>query len=186
MSAAMAAEMRRKVGRVERARDRRAPSRSTTPTRSSNAAAPWSSVTSAASVTVPADWNTHDHARRLDAAIRLCGFTPLPLDGAHDAAFAAATIPLGIGLPDAEAGDQPCATAAYTRAAASTRPARTSGSGRPWPGSCRDTGTPCRRASPPRRRRPTGCSPTRIPRRGRAHARATAGPPPGRRWPATR
>ena len=56
-------------------------------------------VSSVVAITVPATWNTHDHGRRLDSTIRLCGFTPLPLDGAHDAAFAAATIPLGTGLP---------------------------------------------------------------------------------------
>ena len=77
----------------------RHPAASTRPTRSSNAAAPWSRSPPPLSVTVPADWDTHDYARRLDASVRLCGFTPLPLDGAHDAAFAAATIPLGIGLP---------------------------------------------------------------------------------------
>ena len=55
---------------------------------------------SALAVTVPAAWNTQDYGRRLDASVRLCGFTPLPLDGAHDAAFAAAVIPLGTGLPN--------------------------------------------------------------------------------------
>jgi len=49
---------------------------------------------------VPATWNVQDYGRRLDAAVRLCGFSPLPLDGAHDAAFAAAAIPLGTGLPN--------------------------------------------------------------------------------------
>ena len=42
MSAAMAAEMRRKVGRVERARERRAGHSCARPTRSSNADGPWS------------------------------------------------------------------------------------------------------------------------------------------------
>ena len=45
------------------------------------------------SITVPAAWNAQDYGRRLDASVRLCGFTPLPLDGAHDAAFAAAVDP---------------------------------------------------------------------------------------------
>ena len=63
------------------------------------------------SITVPAAWNAQDYGRRLDASVRLCGFTPLPLDGAHDAAFAAAAIPLG------------------------DRPARAAGVGAdPWPG----------------------------------------------------
>ena len=43
-------------------------------------------VSSAVSVTVPAEWNVQDFGRRLDASIRISGFTPLPLDGAHDAA----------------------------------------------------------------------------------------------------
>ena len=56
-------------------------------------------VSSAVSVTVPAGWNIQDFGRRLDASIRISGFTPLPLDGAHDAAFAVSAIPLGAGLP---------------------------------------------------------------------------------------
>ena len=56
-------------------------------------------LSSAVAITVPAAWNAQDYGRRLDASVRLCGFTPLPLDGAHDAAFAAAVIPLGTGLP---------------------------------------------------------------------------------------
>ena len=51
------------------------------------------------SITVPAGWNVQDFGRRLDASIRISGFTPLPLDGAHDAAFAVSAIPLGAGLP---------------------------------------------------------------------------------------
>ena len=96
----MGAEMRRKVGkrRASQGPPRRRAA-ATRPTRSSNADAPWSSVSSALSITVPATWNAQDYGRRLDASVRLCGFTPLPLDGAHDAAFAAATIPLGTGLP---------------------------------------------------------------------------------------
>ena len=50
---------------------------------------------------MPATWNAQDYGRRLDAAVRLAWLTPLPLDGAHDAAFAAAAIPLGTGLPSA-------------------------------------------------------------------------------------
>ncbi|UUZ59561.1 hypothetical protein [Nocardioides sp. B-3] len=56
-------------------------------------------VSSAVSITVPAAWNVQDFGRRLDASIRISGFTPLALDGAHDAAFAVSTIPLGAGLP---------------------------------------------------------------------------------------
>jgi hypothetical protein len=98
MSAAMAAEMRRKVGRVERARDRRASEHLRETDEKLERGRSLVRVASALSVTVPAVWSGQDYGRRLDAAVRLCGFTPLPLDGAHDAAFVAATIPLGVGL----------------------------------------------------------------------------------------
>jgi hypothetical protein len=99
MSAAMAAEMRRKVGRVERAKDRRAASRLLETDDKLERGRALIKASSAISITIPGHWDAHDFARRLDTSIRLCGFTPLPLDGAHDAAFAAATIPLGTGLP---------------------------------------------------------------------------------------
>ena len=56
-------------------------------------------VAVAAAVTVPSDWSITDFGRRLEAAIRGSGFTPLRLDLAQDSGFAAACIPLGIGLP---------------------------------------------------------------------------------------
>jgi hypothetical protein len=99
MSAAMSAEVRRRIGRVERASERRATAQVHATDEKLQRGRALVQITTAASVTVPATWDSHDHARRLDAAIRLCGFAPLPLDGAHDAGFAAATIPLGVGLP---------------------------------------------------------------------------------------
>ena len=54
----------------------------------------------AACVTVPATWPVDEHGRRLAASIRAAGFVPLRLDLAQDSGFAAAAIPLGIGLPD--------------------------------------------------------------------------------------
>ena len=98
MSAAMAAEMRRKVGRVERARERHAVRQLHETDEKLERGRSLVRLSSALSVTVPAGWNAQDYGRRLDASVRLCGFTPLPLDGAHDAAFAAASIPLGTGL----------------------------------------------------------------------------------------
>ncbi len=98
-SAAMAAEMRRKVGRVERARERRAVEQLQEIDEKLERGRSLVRLSSAMSITVPATWNAQDFGRRLDASVRLCGFTPLPLDGAHDAAFAAAAIPLGTGLP---------------------------------------------------------------------------------------
>jgi len=98
MSAAMAAEMRHKVGRVERARERRASAQVHETDEKLESGRSLVTVSAALSITVPAAWGAQDYGRRLDAAVRLCGFTPLPLDGAHDAAFAAATIPLGVGV----------------------------------------------------------------------------------------
>ena len=100
MSAAMGAEMRRKVGRVERAKDRQAVDQLRERDEKLERGRSLVKVSSAVSITVPSTWNAQDFGRRLDASIRMCGFTPLPLDGAHDAAFAAATIPLGAGLPN--------------------------------------------------------------------------------------
>ena len=100
MSAAMAAEMRRKVGRVERARERHAVQQLRETDEKLERGRSLVRLSSALSATVPAGWNAQDYGRRLDASVRLCGFTPLPLDGAHDAAFAAASIPLGTGLPN--------------------------------------------------------------------------------------
>ena len=50
--------------------------------------------------TVPASWAVAEHGRRLAASIRAAGFVPLRLDLAQDSGFAAAAIPLGVGLPD--------------------------------------------------------------------------------------
>jgi len=99
ISAAIGATAREKVGKVERARDRRAASQLAETDEKLERGRSLVQVSSALSITIPGDWNAHDYGRRLDASVRLCGFTPLPLDGAHDAAFAAATIPLGTGLP---------------------------------------------------------------------------------------
>lgn len=99
MSATMAAEVRRKVGRVERAKDRRSVQQVHDTDEKLERGRSLVRVSAALAITVPAGWNAQDYGRRLDASVRLCGFTPLPLDGAHDAAFAAAVIPLGTGLP---------------------------------------------------------------------------------------
>ena len=99
MSATMAAEVRRKVGRVERAKDRRSVQGVHETDEKLERGRSLVRLSSALAITVPAIWSGQDFGRRLDASVRLCGFTPLPLDGAHDAAFAAAVIPLGTGLP---------------------------------------------------------------------------------------
>ena len=51
-----------------------------------------------ACVTLPKTTRIAEFGRRLDASIRRAGFAPLRLDLSQDAGFAAATIPLGIGL----------------------------------------------------------------------------------------
>jgi hypothetical protein len=51
-----------------------------------------------ACTTVPTTMRIAEFGRRLDASIRRAGFAPLRLDLSQDAAFAAANIPLGIGL----------------------------------------------------------------------------------------
>jgi hypothetical protein len=99
MSSAMGAEMRRKVGKVERAHERRATQQLRETDEKLERGRSLVRVSSALAITIPSGWDTADYGRRLDASVRLCGFTPLPLDGCHDAAFAAATIPLGVGLP---------------------------------------------------------------------------------------
>jgi hypothetical protein len=51
-----------------------------------------------ACVTVPRTMRIAEFGRRLDASIRRAGFAPLRLDLAQDAGFAAANLPLGVGL----------------------------------------------------------------------------------------
>ena len=51
-----------------------------------------------ACVTVPKTQRIAEFGRRLDASIRRAGFAPLRLDLSQDAGFAAANIPLGLGL----------------------------------------------------------------------------------------
>lgn len=99
MSAAMAATIRTKVGREERAKDRASVDNIHRRDAKLEMGRSLTTTYSAVSVTFPVGWNAQDFGRRLDASIRISGFTPLPLDGAHDSAFAAATIPLGTGLP---------------------------------------------------------------------------------------
>lgn len=99
MSAVVGAEMRHKIGRVERARERSAVTDLRSRDDKLQRGRSLVKVSSVASITVPVAWGATDCGRRLDAAIRLCGFVPLALDGAHDAAFASAAIPLGVSLP---------------------------------------------------------------------------------------
>ena len=99
MSAGTAAEVRHRLGFKERAAHRRDAARvegQDIRLADGNALL---RVAIAASVTVPASWSINDYARRLESNITGSGFKPLRLDLAQDSAFAAACIPLGIGLP---------------------------------------------------------------------------------------
>jgi len=99
MSADLAAEVRRKSGFAVRAAHRRDAARvegQDVRLADGNALV---RVAIAAAVTVPDSWSITEHARRLESAVTGSGFTPLRLDLAQDSGFAAAAIPLGIGLP---------------------------------------------------------------------------------------
>jgi hypothetical protein len=95
----MAATIRTRVGKEERAKDRQSVGRLHERDEKLEMGRSLVKVSSAVSITVPAGWNAQDFGRRLDASIRISGFTPLPPDGGHDAAFAVSAIPLGAGLP---------------------------------------------------------------------------------------
>jgi hypothetical protein len=99
MSSELAAEVRRKGGFKARASHRRDAARiegQDVRLADGNALV---RVAVAASVTVPSTFSITDYGRRLESAITGSGFTPLRLDLAQDSGFAAACIPLGVGLP---------------------------------------------------------------------------------------
>jgi hypothetical protein len=99
ISAETGHELRRRTGRLERARQRRTRTRVRANDEKLASGRSLVRQCAALSVTVPGDWAIAEYGRRLDAAVRLAGYVPQRLDGAQDAAFAAATIPLGVGLP---------------------------------------------------------------------------------------
>lgn len=99
MSAIVGSELRRRTGRIERARQRRATARVSEVDEKLAKGRALVRPCAAATVTVPNTWPVAEYGRRLDASIRLAGFIPQRLDGAQDAAFAAGVIPLGIGVP---------------------------------------------------------------------------------------
>src|SRR4051812_45031024 len=100
MSAATGNEMRARVGFRQRARQRRDTERVGAAEEKLTAGRALVRVSAAACVTVPVSWPVAEHGRRLDASVRAAGFVPLRLDLAQDSGFAAAAIPLGVGLPD--------------------------------------------------------------------------------------
>jgi hypothetical protein len=99
MSAITGDELRRRTGRLTRAKQRRATARVSGMDDKLAKGRALVRPCAAASVTVPNTWPIPEYGRRLDASIRVAGFIPQRLDLAQDSGFAAATIPLGIGLP---------------------------------------------------------------------------------------
>lgn len=99
MTSDLAADLRRRSGFAERAAHRRAAARVAGQDERLADGSALVRVAAAAAVTVPAEWSISDYGRRLEASITGSGFTPLRLDLAQDTGFAAACIPLGVGLP---------------------------------------------------------------------------------------
>ncbi|MGY1684948.1 SCO6880 family protein [Geodermatophilus sp. SYSU D00867] len=100
MSATTGNELRARMGFRTRARQRRDTERIGVADEKLAAGRALVRPALAACVTVPGTWPVAEHGRRLDASIRAAGYVPLRLDLAQDSGFAAAAIPLGIGLPD--------------------------------------------------------------------------------------
>ena len=99
MSAITGSELRRATGRLARAKQRRAEARALGLDEKLAKGRALVRPCAAATVTVPNTWQVSEFGRRLDASIRVGGFIPLRLDLAQDSGFAAAAIPLGVGLP---------------------------------------------------------------------------------------
>ncbi|WP_242472003.1 SCO6880 family protein [Blastococcus sp. TML/C7B] len=100
MSATTGNELRARMGFRQRARQRRDTERIGTADEKLAAGRALVRPAVAACVTVPATWPVDEHGRRLAASVRAAGFVPLRLDLAQDSGFAAAAIPLGVGLPN--------------------------------------------------------------------------------------
>jgi len=101
MSAITGSELRRATGRLARAKQRRVEARAMGLDEKLAKGRALVRPCAAATVTVPNTWQVSEFGRRLDASIRIPGFIPLRLDLAQDSGFAAAAIPLGVGLPRA-------------------------------------------------------------------------------------
>jgi hypothetical protein len=99
MSAATAADLRSRLGFQNRAQHRRDADRVAGQDVRLAAGRALVRVAIAAATTVPSAWRVNDFGSSLEADIRGAGFHPLRLDLAQDSGFAAACIPLGVGLP---------------------------------------------------------------------------------------
>src|SRR3954452_1833272 len=124
MSATTGNELRPRMGFRQRARQRRDTERIGTADEKLAAGRALVRPAVAACVTLPASWRVAEQGSRLDASIRAAGFVPLRLDLAQDSGFAAAAIPLGVGLPDRRGRRcpaAPCAGAALFAGAGMSR-----------------------------------------------------------------
>lgn len=99
MSADLAAEIRQRAGFRQRASHRRDAARVDGQDIRLAAGSALVRVAVVAAVTVPNTWPITEHASRLESDITNAGFTALRLDLAQDSGFAAACVPLGVGLP---------------------------------------------------------------------------------------
>ena len=99
MSAGTAAELRTRMGFRTRAVHRRDAARVEGQDQRLAEGSALVRTAVVAAVTVPDTWPIADYGRRLESAITAAGFSPLRLDLAQDSGFAAACVPLGIGLP---------------------------------------------------------------------------------------
>ena len=97
-SADMAEGLRDRIGMRTRAKDRTAIARTRNLDAKMASGNALVRAYAVACVTVPKTLRVAEFGRRLDASIRRAGFAPLRLDASQDAGFAAANIPLGIGL----------------------------------------------------------------------------------------
>ncbi len=100
MSATTGNEIKARLGFRQRARERRDTERIGGQDEKLAAGRALVRPAVAACVTVPSTWPVSEHGRRLEASIRGAGFIPQRLDLAQDSGFAAAAIPLGVGLPN--------------------------------------------------------------------------------------
>ena len=99
MSASTGNALRARAGLLTRARHRRATDRVAGMDDKLARGRALVRPAAAACVTVPTTSPVAEAGGRLDASIRMAGFIPQRLDLAQDSGFAAACVPLGIGLP---------------------------------------------------------------------------------------
>jgi hypothetical protein len=99
MSASTGNELRYRMGFRARPRQRRDTARVTSQDEKLAVGRALVRCAAVAAVTVPGGWPVSEYGRDMEASIRAAGFIPQRLDLAQDSGFAAACVPLGIGLP---------------------------------------------------------------------------------------